>query len=257
MKLPERILLSLSRDPGLEDYPETKEAWTLNNSLDLLLRYFPTLKEDIVGKDILDFGCGSGWQSVAIAVNGSRYVMGLDINPKLLQRAIDVAKEYNVDSRVEFREKIEKADQERFDIVLSQNSMEHFKDPGEVLNQMKEAAKKDGILLITFGPPWFAPYGSHMHFFTKVPWVNILFSESTVMSVRRYFRSDGATKYEDVEGGLNRMSIAKFEKIINYADLKIIKNKYTCIKGMNFLGKLPLIKELFINHVSCVLAPLS
>lgn len=39
-------------------------------------------------------------------------------------------------------------------------------------------------LLITFGCPWLSPYGSHMHFFTKMPWINVFFSETTVMRVR-------------------------------------------------------------------------
>jgi hypothetical protein len=30
-----------------------------------------------------------------------------------------------------------------------------------------------------------------MHFFTKVPWVNLLFSEKTVMTVSFRFKSDG------------------------------------------------------------------
>ena len=81
-----------------------------------------------------------------------------------------------------------------FDIVLSHNSMEHFGDPARILDVMKSALKPDGRLYITFGPPWYAPYGSHMHFFTRVPWVNLLFSERTVMAVRARYRNDADRK---------------------------------------------------------------
>ncbi len=45
----------------------------------------------------------------------------------------------------------------------------------------------DGKMLITFGPPSYAPYGSHMRFFSKIPWLNIWFSEKTVMAVQRAY----------------------------------------------------------------------
>lgn len=73
------------------------------------------------------------------------------------------------------------------------------------------------------------------------------------MKVRSNFRSDGATKYEEVESGLNKMSVTKFERIVANAKLTIDFRNYSCVKGFNFLGKLPLIRELFINHISCVL----
>ncbi|CAN5864331.1 hypothetical protein BH24ACI4_BH24ACI4_08100 [soil metagenome] len=56
--------------------------------------------------------------------------------------------------------------------------------------------------------------------FTKLPWVNVLFSERTVMQVRARFRDDGATRYEEVVMGLNRMTIARFERLIRASGMK-------------------------------------
>lgn len=74
------------------------------------------------------------------------------------------------------------------------------------------------------------------------------------MKVRSRFRSDGATKYEDVESGLNKMTIAKFERIIMSSNLKIEFKSYKCIKGINVLSKVPFLREYFINHVSVILS---
>ena len=140
-----------------------------------------------------------------------------------------------------------------FDIVLSQNSMEHFPDPHGALKTMISALRLDGKLLITFGPPWFSPRGSHMHYFTKVPWVNLLFSERTVMNVRGRFRHDGATRYVDVESGLNRMSVAKFERMINEFDLVPLYRRYDCVKGLDIAGTIPIVRELLVNRISVIL----
>ncbi|NQT82853.1 class I SAM-dependent methyltransferase [bacterium] len=254
MRIPEKILLFLSRKPGSSDNPADHKGWNEDNALSLLCRVFPNFINNIAGKDILDVGCGAGWQAVMLAKHGARYVLGLDTNPRAVKAGRDLARTLGVREKVEFTGKLSDRFKARFDIVISQNSMEHFGDPVKVLDYMKSALRPNGTILITFGPPWFAPYGSHMQFFTRMPWVNIIFSEKTVMNVRRHFRNDGARRYEEVESGLGKMSRARFERIVSTSGLSIRYRKLDCVKGMNFLGNLPFVRELFVNHVSCALS---
>ena len=251
MRLKEKLLLLLSRKPESNDY-EIDVGWNLENALSLLCRVFPKFKTRIVGKRILDYGCGLGYQAVALALNGSKYVLGLDINEKVLQKGPELASKLKVGHQVEFCNKLDDYFIGRFDMVVSQNSMEHFTDPSKVLDEMKTALHQNGIMLITFAPPWFAPYGGHIHFFIKIPWVHLIFDEKTVMNVRSRFRSDGASKYEEIKGGLNKMSVGKFKQLISKNGLEIQYCKYGCVKSINFLGKIPLVRELFINQISCI-----
>jgi hypothetical protein len=92
-----------------------------------------------------------------------------------------------------------------------------------------------------------------MYYFCKVPWVNLLFPERTVMKVRASYRNDGATRYEEVESGLNRMSVSRFEKIVAASGLAMEQRTYSCVRGINWLGTVPVARELFTNNVSCVL----
>jgi SAM-dependent methyltransferase len=253
MRISERILLLLSRRPGSADYRESTPEWNLDNALSQLSAVFPDFMDTVVGKDILDFGCGSGWQAAVLARNGAKYVVGIDINLRGLERARQLATRLGVQRQVQFADRVEDRFKSRFDIVISQNSMEHFGDPLKVLYEIKSALRENGRILITFGPPWFAPYGSHMQFLTKMPWVNIIFPEKTVMNVRAYFRDDGATRYEEVKSGLNKMSIAKFERLVAHTGLKVFYRRYQCLKRLDFLAGIPLVRELFINRVSCVL----
>lgn len=256
MSLGERILAALSRDPAAGDYAEATQAWTLGNALTRLRWAFTGFDALIRDRVVLDFGCGQGWQALAMAKAGAASVLGVDSNPATLDTARALAAAHrDTAGRLAFAADIPAERRGTFDVVLSKDSMEHFADPAGVLARMRQALQPRGRVLITFGPPWFAPYGSHMHFFTRVPWVHLLFPQATVMRVRGRYRRDGAERYADVESGLNRMSVGKFERLIADAGLRVERRSYHCVRGLNFLGRLPLLRELFITNVSCVLTP--
>ena len=255
MNFLESILLSLSRAPESKDCGLGKSEWTMDNPLSLLRNEYPNFGALVSGKRVVDFGCGMGSQSIALVQEYDCSVVGIDSNQKTLEKAIEHAKSYNIpQSKLSFVDKVSDSMLNNFDIVISQNSFEHFSNPSMILDEMQGLMNESGKLLITFGPPWFAPYGSHMQFFCKVPWINVIFPEETVMNVRSRFRSDGATKYEDVESGLNKMTTAKFERIVMSGNLKIEFKNYKCIKGIKLLSKIPFLREFFINHVSVILS---
>jgi len=255
MDIRERILLYFSRAPEQFDYSSADLESTTENALNLLTRVFPNFNTIVSGKRIVDFGCGLGNQSIALVKKYGCSVVGVDSNRKTLEKANENARVHNVSTnKLSFVENISADMLNSFDVVISQNSFEHFEKPSNVLDVMCSLLNSTGLILLTFGPPWLAPRGSHMHFFCKVPWVNVIFPEEVVMKVRGNFRGDGAKRYEDVESGLNKMTIAKFEQIVSSSDLKIVHRNYECIKGINSLGKLPLLREFFINHVTAILS---
>ena len=251
--LNERLLMAISRDPGRCDYAEGQQQWTGEGALSILERVFPNFMEAIIGKKILDFGCGEGYQVIALAKGGAQFVMGVDSNPLAVKNSEQLADSIGLSDRVRFATTLPDDMFGFFDMIISQNSFEHFSNPLEILFVMKKALNQSGKIFITFGPPWFAPYGSHTQFFVRLPWVNILFREQTVMKARSRYRSDGAKKYEDVEDGLNKMTIRKFEHLLRRFASRVEFKKYECVKGMNFLRFLPFVRELFINHASCIL----
>lgn len=188
-------------------------------------------------------------------MGGAEFVLGIDSNPIALERARALSRRLRVTNKVEFTEMAD-GHEAKYDLVISQNAMEHFANPVGIINQMQKLVDGKGKIFITFGPLWYSPYGAHMNFVTKVPWVNILFSEKTVLNVRARFRTNGATKYEEVTGGLNKMTVAKFEWIIAKSGMNVEFKKYNCVFGLNFIGKIPALKELFTYQISCILCPL-
>ena len=227
-----------------EDSPQDRPT----NPLGLLAAEYPELPELLRGRHVLDFGCGFGYQTAALA-KSSKYqcasVQGLEINSSYFTAA------QRLHPGVTFVDRL--SSDQKYDVVISQDSMEHFCDPEARLRDMMSALRPGGHILVTFGPPWFSPWGSHMHFFCKVPWLNILFPEKTIMAVRSRYRQDGARRYEDVESGLNKMSLHKFERIVRTCRLEVVQQRYGAFKRLNFLTRIPLIRELCTIRVTVVL----
>ncbi len=255
MRLAEIILRWLAKDPDTTDDDKNDGCSVSGDELSLLRREYTNFSSIVRGKRVVDFGCGEGKQTIALKKEEGCFVCGLDTNEKTLNGAKKLASDKGVDeSNAIFCKTVPNEMEESFDVVISQNAMEHYPDPVFILNEMKRLINKGGKILITFGPPWFAPYGSHMYYFCKVPWINVLFSEKTVMCVRSLYRKDGAKRYEEVESGLNKMTIRKFEKILGESGLHVEYTKYTCIKGTNWLVKIPFVREFIINHVTYMLS---
>lgn len=254
MRLSDEVLRALSRAPEAEDYGRDDDVWDVATALSLLEAVYPAFVSEVAGKSVLDFGCGLGWQVLAMARSGAKRSAGVDSDAAILARACQLARSAGVTgSTIEFHQTLAPELCGAFDLVISQNAMEHFHDPAATVNLMKQALKPRGKILITFGPPWLAPYGSHMRFFTKVPWVNVWFSERTVINIRRRFRDDGATRYEEVDRGLNKMTLRKFERIVRGSGLRPVYWKLECVKGLDWLGHVPVVREFFVNHVTCML----
>ena len=247
----ERILLALSDHPDDVDKTSNYEAptqqWTVESALAPLENAFPGFTESIKGKRVLDYGCGDGFQSVALAKAGAAKVLGVEIEANRRAHGQSLASREDV-SNVSFDENITG----EFDIVISLNAMEHFIQPAENLLDMKNALAPGGRIYLSFGPLWMAPYGHHMHFFTRAPWINLVFPEKTVFRIRSLYRDDGAESWSP---GMNRMTLAKFERLIAECGLVPVQRRDRTAANLPGLSAIPGVRELFVNIIDAELAP--
>ncbi|GAA3571940.1 hypothetical protein GCM10022395_21660 [Snuella lapsa] len=203
----------------------------------------------IRGKRVLDFGCGEGGFVIGMATKVACYAEGVDI-----QDQFQVAKRYaamagitNVQFHLGRSEGLEGAG---YDVVISHDSFEHFEEPEMVLDEMVRLVKPGGHVFIKFGPAWMSPYGRHMSgtFKKSRPWIHLFVPERHMMRVHSVYHNDTElyTRYADLIGGLNKMTLKRAKGIIgSHPELNIVTQHVMPWRGMSFFLKFPVLKELF------------
>lgn len=253
--LGEYILGKLSRDPATGDYlNEGFESKHNDPSFCIaeLGRWFPDMTRQIEGKKVLDIGCGEGMETLALSRMGAALVHGIDIYIDA-SRNEAIRKEAAGEIRFSVMDATHTSFPDgEFDAAVTYCAFEHFANPFAVLKECARVVGPGGLIFLT-SSVWAHPYGSHMQFFTKVPWVQYLFTEKTIMTVRKKYRNDGAMKFEDVPGGLNKVGIGSFLRMVKALDLELPYLKLNAIKQLDFLTKFPYVNELFTNMLIAVM----
>jgi SAM-dependent methyltransferase len=219
-------------------------AYADRSKLEVLLG--PGIWREIEGKVVLDFGCGPGDEAVEMARRGARRVIGLDIRDDLLRAARARAARAGIADRCTFTTHADGP----VDVITALDSFEHFDDPAGVLVAMHGLLGPGGRVRVSFGPTWYHPLGGHL--FSVFPWAHLVFTERALIRWRSDFKSDGATRFREVEGGLNGMTVRRFEKLIERSPLRFAAFEAVPIRKLRALAG-PLTRELTTASVRCTL----
>jgi hypothetical protein len=115
---------------------------------------------------------------------------------------------------------------------------------------MHEMLKPGGRVLASFGPTWYHPYGGHL--FSVFPWAHLLFSEKALIKWRSGFKTDGATRFNEVDGGLNQMTIRRFERLVSGSPFVFEEFECVPIRSLKRLAN-PVTREVTTSIVRCKL----
>jgi SAM-dependent methyltransferase len=225
-----RILKRIApRDPG-------NHAGSFQGDFKIQTLLGRELLEHIRGKVVIDFGCGGGIEAVEFARRGARRVIGIDIREEVLEPARKYAAAEGLAQLCTFTT----STTERADVIVSLDSFEHFADPSGVLRIMDDLLLPDGQVIYSFGPTWYHPLGGHL--FSVFPWAHLLFSESALLRWRSTFKNDGATRFDEVAGGLNQMTIRKFVRLVEDSPFTLAALEPVPIRKLKLLH-MPLTRE--------------
>ena len=187
-------------------------AYDGRNKLEVMLG--ARILRDVAGKVVVDFGCGPGEEAIELARRGAERVIGVDIQERFLEMGRKRAQAEGLQEQVSFVSSLS----ESADVVISIDAFEHFSDPAAILRIVAGLLKESGRFYASFGPTWYHPLGGHL--FSVFPWSHLLFSESALIRWRSDFKNDGATRFHEVAGGLNQMTIQRFEDLVAASPLE-------------------------------------
>jgi SAM-dependent methyltransferase len=263
--------LAHSRNKATEDELNSRHASSLE--AEQLVSKLPKILDRYEGHfpleprlRYLDMGCGSGELTLALAKMGLRNIMGVDVMPRFVASARENARAAGLAERVEFvcADLRTWRPTEPFDVLISFDALEHIDTPREFMVTMAEFLAPGGVAVLAFGPLFHSPFGDHMYDFFKVqvPWRGVLFSEQAVLRVRRecYRPTDGATRYQEVAGGLNLMRYSQFLEYVRGTGWE-----FEFLRANAFLEKpalrrvsdavlaVPVVRDYFVHNVYAIL----
>lgn len=233
-------------------------------------RFFARLPElSLDGRTVLDYGCGIGATPIWLVEHGAARAVGIDTQSVETAKAKLERDFPHLRECVSFRQLGPSYDvgEERFDLVLSKDTFEHVDDPDAYVAAMEQYLKPGGEIAIGFGPLWKSPWGGHIEFMTRLPWAHLLFPERVILAERRRFRPDeNPSRFEEIRGGLNRMTLARFLETMersglekrylatNLSDGARSPARRVVIGGMRIASRLPLLREHCTMNVYSVWA---
>jgi len=194
---------------------------------------------EVVGKRVLDLGCGLGARTVAVAGAGAAATVGVERSGL---RSVTFAVQSG--TRLAF-------DTGQFDVVLMLDVIEHLSDPDEVLGECARVLRPGGRVLIGF-PPYRSPWGGHLFTHVPIPWAQLLFPDHEVLNVWREVYGGAVARGEvrcsakraraiiEAEStaalwDCNGMTIARFLDLVDRAPLRMSSIRFKTLGNVGGL----------------------
>jgi hypothetical protein len=115
---------------------------------------------------------------------------------------------------------------------------------------MRTLLKPTGCVIASFGPTWYHPLGGHIY--SVFPYSHLLFSDRALVRWRSLYKTDGAKTIE--ESGLNRITVRRFEKLIEESPFKFAEFEPVPIRVLKPIAN-RLTREFTTATVRCKLVP--
>ena len=224
---------------------------------------------NIIGKDVLDLGCGHGGRTVYYKQLGARSVACIEIAQPMVGEALAFARKMGVeiDARVGCGEQIPFLDSS-FDAITSYDVFEHVESVERTLAECHRVLRGGGTLYAAF-PPYYHPTGgSHLHgYLSSSPAPNLLFSTDVLQQAIEMILDERGTvdrpprRVTDPLPSVNGTTVAGFLKTLGATafskqQVTLQPLKYSRLPMLEWIPKLgvklPLVREVCTSRIMCV-----
>ena len=169
---------------GMDWIPRTKRNFRMQYRLAVhtLIPWLERLSVLPAQAAVCEIGCAEGGVLDAFVERGTSYALGTDIMAPLLEQiSIPIAEHLGLDVTFAHHDVIYDAipDEwnERFDVVVLRDVIEHLDDAAVALRNISRIMKPGGVIMLTF-PPYVSPYGGHQQLLGttagNIPFVHML-----------------------------------------------------------------------------------
>lgn len=258
--------------------PANYDQWRLDSLRSQLVDHFDP--SALAGRDVLDFGCGSGALSRLLASEfACRSVTGIDASAKAIDRARSTAVQALPD-RAKAPAFIHATDDRRIDLpdagvdcVCCFDVLEHVPHPRETVAEWYRVLRPGGAVWIWWSP-WRGPYGHHLESLIPIPWVHLLISAKSLFRVcaEVYDHPTFMPRHWDVDPDsgmkrpnkwrqsksfypfLNGLTASAFEKCVREGGLAIQRREARGFSGSRaaratrLLAGIPFMGECFVSY---------
>jgi SAM-dependent methyltransferase len=229
-----------------------------------LLEEYSNWFGSLEGSRVLDIGCGLGGKSVAYAEAGAA-VTGVDFDPRHASGAKGYAarKGSHIDVVAGDAAELPFLDGS-FDLVIANDSMEHFSRPAPALKEFARVTRPGGSVFLFF-TPWGSPLASHLYDHIHTPWCHLLYSETILEELLELSLADAGEEDPAAEAAMmmdeyrtsnNRIDVAEYRRILE--DVPGLEKAFEELKPPRFgflrpLTAIPLVGEFFTGTVTAFL----
>ena len=214
----------------------------------------------VIGKKVLDMGCGHGGSCIYFASHGAKEVVGMDVDTGYIDFARSKLREGypGLLDRVKFMTNLDELREGTYDVIISKDTMEHVKSPDEYLRAAAALLRPGGRIYAGFAPLWNSPFGGHGRMRTRLPWGHVIFPEHVIINgLGKIYKDFQSRRIVDL--GLNKLSFKELKQVLRRTGLRIIffaPNVPTLSlknKAITVLRKIPGLTEYLTHSVYFIL----
>ncbi len=208
----------------------------------------------IVGKDVLDFGCGTGELCQIMASLGPRSLTGMDQSAEAIRRASESCCLGATIEPVAFvcneNEPSIPISDESVDLICCFDVVEHLSCPNAVLSEWHRVLRPGGRVWVWWSA-WRGPFGHHLESLLPLPWIHLCCAERTIFQAcaALYDHPDFVPRHWDLDPTtgvkkpnkwltttrfypfLNKLTRKKFEDYVRCAGLNITRREIHGFRG--------------------------
>jgi ubiquinone/menaquinone biosynthesis C-methylase UbiE len=183
--------------------------------------HLPSFKDKVV----LEIGCGHGGVSCFWASLGAKRVVGIDLGEDNFVHGRELARELGLPvelvrmdaTRMTFADA-------SFDVVIADNSFEHFSAPADVMREAHRVLRPGGVLVVPTFSSILSKWGLHLKLGLKIPWANLVFEEETIVEALRR-QAERRPQILDWYPGLKNPEARRVRDVRQFGDLNDVTHR--------------------------------